>query len=106
MLFLAGAPIRDIDSMIGICINTVARRVVFDPESPIIDTLRDIQADQIHINNHEYITLPEIQSQGILISALFRTLLNIRNLPGEQLYPSGKNLPERLLKPRAGGIDG
>jgi hypothetical protein len=94
--------------MIGICINTGARRVVLDPEASIISTLRDIQADQIEITKHEYITLSEIQSQGIVVSGLFSSLLNIRNLPSEQRqYADDTEVPQDcLLKPRAGGIDG
>jgi hypothetical protein len=104
MTSFAGAPIRDIDSMVGFCINTVARRVVLNPGASIVDTLRDIQADQANITKHEYINFHEIQSQGIPVAGLFRSLLNIRNLPDDQwLYADDK---DRLLKPRAGGIDG
>ncbi|KAF8588133.1 hypothetical protein K439DRAFT_706650 [Ramaria rubella] len=75
------APISDIDTMIGTCINTVPRRIILDLKASIIDTLRGIQTDQTDINKHEYITLSEIQSQGIPVSGLFRSLLNILNAP-------------------------
>ncbi|KAF8572627.1 acetyl-CoA synthetase-like protein, partial [Ramaria rubella] len=96
------APISDIDTMIGTCINTVARRIVLDPKASIIDTLRAIQTDQTDINKHEYITLSEIQSQSIPVSGLFRSLLNILNAPKGQ---QGDHDPrEDLLIPNAGGI--
>jgi hypothetical protein len=88
--------------MVGLCINTVARRVVLDPGALIVDTLRDIQVDQINITKHEYITFHEIQSHGIPVAGLFRSLLNFQNLPGDQRLFSDDE--DRLLKPRAGGI--
>ena len=91
--------------MIGICINTVARRVVFNPESSIIDALHHIQADQLDITKYEYITLPEIQSQGVAVSGLFKTLPNIRNLTKGQEQVGGEETI-RLLTLRDGGIDG
>ncbi|KAF8572696.1 acetyl-CoA synthetase-like protein, partial [Ramaria rubella] len=97
------APLSNIDAMIGTCINTVARRVTLDPGVSVIDTLRGIQTEQIDINKHEYITLPEIQALGVSVSGLFRSLLNILNLSSEQRQGTG--LPDNLLNPRAGGID-
>ncbi|KAF8574906.1 amino acid adenylation [Ramaria rubella] len=103
---LAGrsAPISDIDSMIGTCINTVARRVILDPGASVIDTLRSIQGDQIDIIKHEYITLAEIQAEGIPVSGLFRSLLNILNLPADKLQHNNSSR-HRLLNSRVGGND-
>jgi hypothetical protein len=98
--FIAGAPLRDIDSMVGLCINTVARRVVLDPQASIIEALRDIQADQINITKYEYITFHDIESQGVSIAGLFRSLFNFRNVPEElRLHVDSE---DRLLQPRDG----
>ncbi|KAF8584768.1 acetyl-CoA synthetase-like protein [Ramaria rubella] len=96
------APISDIVTMVGTCINTVPRRVVLNPTASVIDTLRDIQADQTDINKHEYITLSEIQSQGIQVSALFRSLLNIINVPERQ--QGQDDLVESLLNSSTSGM--
>ena len=103
------APIRGIEEMVGTCINTVARRVILHPTMSILDTLREIQADQVEIAKHEYIGLAEIQHHGVPdIGSLFRTLLNIRNLPGDQeLYANEDKLKaEPQLLTGRGGLDG
>jgi Condensation domain len=78
------APIRDINSMTGICINTVARRVILNSAATVLETLRQIQSDQIDISKHENIALSDLQSEGISVSGLFKTILNFRNLPSNQ----------------------
>src|ERR1700684_3987045 len=78
------APIRDINSMMGITINTVPRRVILNPDATVLDTLRQIQLDQIEISKHENIGLADLQSEGLPASELFRSILNFRNLPGDQ----------------------
>ncbi|KAF8574904.1 amino acid adenylation [Ramaria rubella] len=103
LTLLTGAPIDDVDSMIGPCINTVARRVVLDPHVSVIDTLRNLQVDQTDINKYEYITLAEIQAQGIPVSGLFRSLLNILSLPDKPQH--AKRARNRFLNPRGGGND-
>jgi hypothetical protein len=65
-------------------INTVARRVILDPEATVIETLRRIQFDQSEISKHEHITLADLLSDGIPVSGLFKTLLNFRQHVGEQ----------------------
>jgi hypothetical protein len=92
-----------IDTMAGLCINTVAHRVILDPDASIIDALRNIQVDQINITKHEYITFHDIESHGVPVAGLFRSLLNFRNIPGDQrLFADGE---DRLLLARTGGID-
>ena len=105
------APIRGIEEMVGVCINTVARRVILDPTASVIDTLRAIQADQVEITKYEYIGLAEIQRHGVSdVGNLVRTLLNIRNLPGDQELYANEDQPSaepELLTVRAStdGVD-
>ncbi|KAF8572685.1 CoA-dependent acyltransferase [Ramaria rubella] len=107
---LAGrnAPIRDIGTMTGITINTVARRVIQDAEATVLDSLRQIQADQIEIGKHETITLAELQAEGIAVSGLFKSILNFRNLPASEIEEGVPSSAEgRLFEERRnGGRDG
>ncbi|KAF8575295.1 acetyl-CoA synthetase-like protein [Ramaria rubella] len=107
---LAGrnAPIKDIGSMTGITINTVARRVALNPDATVIETLRHIQSDQIEIGKHEHITLADLHSEGIPVSELFKTFLNFRNLPHDQAVDEASSPDAGTLfsKHREGGTDG
>ncbi|KAF8587753.1 amino acid adenylation [Ramaria rubella] len=104
---LAGrnAPIRDIGSMTGITINTVARRVIHNPETTVLDMLRQVQTGQIEISKHETITLADLESEGIPVSGLFKSLLNFRNLPGADLL-EGASSDRLFAASRDGGRDG
>lgn len=75
----ADAPIRNIESMTGVMINTVARRVILNPEATVLETLQEIQSDQLEIGKHENVSLTELQSAGIPVSGMFNTLLNFKN---------------------------
>lgn len=65
--------------MTGVMINTVPRRVVLNPEATLLETLQQIQSDQLEISKHEDISLTELQCAGIPVSNLFNTILNIKN---------------------------
>lgn len=93
--------------MTGITINTIARRVVLNSEATVLDMLRQIQFDQIEVSKHEHITLADLQSEDIPVSGLFRSLLNFRNLPGDQKSVEGHSTDNRLFHdPRSGSRDG
>lgn len=95
--------------MTGITINTVARRVILEPEASIFNTLLAIQRDQIEISRHEHIHLTELRSQGIPAASFFDTVLNFTNFPGDQeKSPSklGYTEDSRLLIRRPGSYDG
>jgi hypothetical protein len=103
------APIKNIDSMTGHCINTVVRRVILKPDASALDTLREIQSQQIEISKHEHITLADLVSQGIPVSGLFRSLLDFTNLPRnqEQLAGGASSSADHLLRNRRpDGLDG
>jgi hypothetical protein len=104
---ILGIPIRDIDSMMGITINTVARRVILDENATVIDTMRRIQSEQIEMSKYEHITLADLQSEGIPVSSLFKTLLNFINLPGEEIQPIQRPSVDCLFRDlRPGSRDG
>lgn len=65
--------------MTGLMINTAARRVIIDPEATVLDMLLRVQAEQLEISKHEYVSLAELQSEGIPVAGMFHTILNFRN---------------------------
>ncbi|KAF8573006.1 acetyl-CoA synthetase-like protein [Ramaria rubella] len=101
------APIKDIGSVTGITINTVARRVAPNPHATVIETLRHIQSEQIEMGKHEHITLVDLHSEGILVSGLFKTILNFRNLPHHAVDVAySPDTGTLLSRHREGGRDG
>jgi hypothetical protein len=108
-MLLLDAPIRDIESMGGICINTVARRVILTATTSILDTLREIQSEQIVISKHGHKSLADLMPQGIPVSGLFRSFLNFINLPSNQdLLANGASstVGHVMSNRRPGGLDG
>ncbi|KAF8572695.1 CoA-dependent acyltransferase [Ramaria rubella] len=95
---LAGrsAPIRGIESMTGVTLNTVARRVIHHPDTSLLDTLRQIQSDQIVLSKHENITAADLDAAGIPVSGLFKSILNFRNAGTATLH-SASSTESRLL---------
>jgi hypothetical protein len=63
--FILDAPVKEIGSLNGVTINTVARRVILNSDETVLDTLRRIQFDQTEIRKHENITLADLLSDGI-----------------------------------------
>jgi hypothetical protein len=102
------APIKNIDSMAGNTINTVARRVILKSDNSILHTLREIQSEQIVISKHEHISLAELISHGISVSSLFKSLLNFTNLPGDRKQPASETnaAADLLWNRRPGSLDG
>jgi hypothetical protein len=96
------ASIRDLASLTGVTINTIARRVTLNSDVTVLETLRQLQLDQIEISRYENITLADLLSAGIPVSSLFKSLLNFRNSPGDQPHPTESHL---FLHPRSDSID-
>ena len=108
-MLLLDAPIRDIESMGGICINTVARRVILKASTSVLDTLREIQLEQIEISKHEHVSLADLISQGMPVFSLFRSLLNFINLPSNQEVLANRAssaVRHVMSNRRPGGLDG
>lgn len=80
--------------MVGIMINTVPRRVVLDPQITVLETLKQVQTEQIEIGKHENITLGELQSEGIPVFGMFDSVLNFRNRPLRDVVERDKLLEE------------
>lgn len=66
--------------MTGVMINTIARRVLLNPTATVLDTLCQVQSEQLEISKHESVALSELQLAGnISAASLFHTILNFRN---------------------------
>lgn len=93
--------------MTGIMINTVARRVLLNPTVTVLETLQQIQSEQIEISKHESISLAELQAEGVPVSSLFNTILNFRNKGFNKVIEQDGRLAKDSLfaKPRTDGRD-
>ncbi|KAA0084465.1 non-ribosomal peptide synthetase [Mycolicibacterium sp. P9-64] len=60
---VAGRPtdLDGIDSVIGLFLNTVPTRVRLRPDRSVADTMRAVQSDRLHLMDHEYLGLGDIQ---------------------------------------------
>ncbi len=80
---VSGRPpeLAGVESMIGLFINNLPRRVRVAPESPLAAWLRDLQQQQIEMRDHEFVSLAQIQqwSQQPWHTRLFDSLVVFQN---------------------------
>ncbi|KAF8573139.1 CoA-dependent acyltransferase, partial [Ramaria rubella] len=103
------APIKDVDTMTGNAVNKVARRVIVNPETSVLETLRRVQLEQIEVSKYEHISLADLVSQGLPVNGLFRSLLNFKNLAGGRKESGGErewSTEDVLGTHRPGSLDG
>jgi len=76
------SPIDGIEEHIGLFSNTIPVRMKLDPQQPLITQLAALQAQQIHLMEHDAIGLGDIQrlAGG---ETLFDTLLVVENYPDQ-----------------------
>ena len=92
--------------MTGVTINTVARRVILNRDSTVLETLRWTQFDQNEISKYDHITLADLLSDGIPVSGLFKTLLNFAQHVREQKATMDNSIDVDLFgNPRSGSRD-
>ncbi len=89
------AELQDIETMVGMFINTLPVRVKVDNGQSVAAWLKEVQTQQVDLRQYEYTPLFEIQkwsevSPGI---PLFNTLLIFENTPGGGVSTTG---PEGL----------
>ncbi|MFE5711896.1 amino acid adenylation domain-containing protein [Streptomyces sp. NPDC056501] len=82
--------VADLDSAVGLFINTVPARVTLRPEESLTDLLRRVQDEHTTLLDHQHLGLAEIQriAGG---AELFDTLVVLEN------YPTGGPEPEKPL---------
>uniref|UniRef100_UPI0006251C0B non-ribosomal peptide synthetase n=1 Tax=Streptomyces odonnellii TaxID=1417980 RepID=UPI0006251C0B len=74
-----------IESMVGLFINTLPTRFVWQPADPLAALLRRLQDEQARLLNHQHLGLAEIQRTAGLAGSgeLFDTLLVFENYPAD-----------------------
>ncbi|WP_240686850.1 non-ribosomal peptide synthetase [Amycolatopsis suaedae] len=77
------AAVPDVETIIGLFLNTVPVRVTFDPAESVLDLLRRLQAERMALNDYEFAGLGTIQAESGH-RTLFDTLFVLRDADGEQ----------------------
>ncbi|MEC3981387.1 non-ribosomal peptide synthase/polyketide synthase [Amycolatopsis sp. H20-H5] len=82
---VAGRPaaVPDIESTIGLFLNTVPARVRFDPAEPVLDLLRRVQSERMDLTPYEFMSLGVLQREAGH-RVLFDTLFVLRNDDGDE----------------------
>src|SRR5262249_33922085 len=77
------ADLAEVDSMVGLFINTLPVRVTLPPKADLVSWLRQLQAQQIDLRRYEYSPLTLVQQWGAVSRGgrLFETLLVFENYP-------------------------
>jgi amino acid adenylation domain-containing protein/non-ribosomal peptide synthase protein (TIGR01720 family) len=72
-----------VEELVGLCINTLPVRVRVDPETDLIPWLRDLQAKQAELRQHEHSSLPQIRTWSEVPPGqpLFESILVFENYP-------------------------
>jgi hypothetical protein len=106
LIHYSDAPIKDLGALTGVTINTIARRVTLNSDVTVLETLRQIQLEQIEISKYENITLADLLSAGIPVSSLFTSLLNFRNILRDQVSLADDSTENHIFQhPRSGSVD-
>ncbi|MBN3859906.1 AMP-binding protein [Neisseriaceae bacterium PsAf] len=81
-LTVSGRPVEvmNVDSMIGLFINTVPCRVHLTPEKTVLDQIKKLQQQLFEMREYEFIGLTDIQ-RTLKINQLFDTLVIFQNTP-------------------------
>ncbi|QIS03832.1 amino acid adenylation domain-containing protein [Nocardia brasiliensis] len=79
---VSGRPpeIPDVDSMVGLFINTVPVRVRFGPRDTLADLLAAVQARQAALLDRQHVGLPEIH-RALGLNVLFDSLIGFESYP-------------------------
>ncbi|WP_329113002.1 non-ribosomal peptide synthetase [Streptomyces sp. NBC_01465] len=79
---VSGRPpaVADVESMVGMFINTVPVRVAYGPGETVGDLLKGLQSRQADLVEHHYYGLPEIQ-KSVGVRSLFDTLVVFESYP-------------------------
>ncbi|MDT7729029.1 MAG: hypothetical protein QOI21_5605 [Actinomycetota bacterium] len=82
---VAGRPssVPDIETTIGLFLNTVPARITFDPRESVLDLLRRVQSERMELSPYEFMSLGVIQREAGH-RVLFDTLFVLRDADGEE----------------------
>ncbi|MFD3938565.1 amino acid adenylation domain-containing protein [Streptomyces sp. NPDC058611] len=84
------APVQDIETLVGLLINTVPARLGWRPEQSLAEVLTAFQDGQADLLDHQHLGLAEIQ-RAVGRGDLFDALVVVENLPeaGDAADPRG-----------------
>ncbi|HWD01294.1 MAG TPA: amino acid adenylation domain-containing protein, partial [Amycolatopsis sp.] len=84
---VAGRPaaVPDIETTIGLFLNTVPTRVRLRPDEPVLDLLRRLQAERLDLTPYEFMSLGVLQREAGH-RVLFDTLFVLRGADGDERY--------------------
>ncbi|MFB7853109.1 amino acid adenylation domain-containing protein, partial [Streptomyces sp. NPDC056053] len=93
------ADLPDVESMVGLFINTLPVRAAAPGEARVVDWLRTLQEGHVELRQYEYSSLADIQRWSAIPGpdALFRSILVFENYPK---LLSGDDLPQGLSRRR------
>ncbi len=74
----------NLNSVVGLCINSVPVRMQFDYNDTVVDALKKVQQQAADTNEHDYCPLSEIIAQTALQSELFQSIMAFENYPDEE----------------------
>ncbi|MCQ0024992.1 amino acid adenylation domain-containing protein, partial [Streptomyces somaliensis DSM 40738] len=80
------ADLPDVESTVGIFINTLPVRIRITPDQRVADWLHDVQLRQTEARRHDYLSLARIQAEAGLPAdtTLFDTLVVFENYPVDE----------------------
>lgn len=90
---VSGRPpeIDNIESMVGLFINTIPVRIMYDCNDRFIDILRKVQGEAAKNKNHHYYPLFKIQAESHLKQNLIDHIMVFENYPTEELIQRNIN---------------
>src|SRR6476646_8335120 len=96
MLLLGKQPQDEsgVESMIGMCINTLPLRVMVEESNSVLDWMRTLQGRNVELRQHEATPLIEIQGWSGLQRnrQLFETVVVFENYPFQEQKTSAPGL--------------
>ena len=78
------AALPGVESMVGLFINNLTTRIKISPEMAVVDWLKEVQAEQVEVREHEHSPLALVQSGSEVPSGqrLFESIISFQNFPG------------------------
>jgi len=91
---VSGRPhdIANIESMVGIFINTIAVRVRLHDQMTVAELLQALQQDALDCEPHHHFPLAQVQAQTALRDRLLGSLFVMENYPLDDLFEEGSEI--------------
>lgn len=86
------APVKDIEGIVGLFINTVPQRIKYGAGTKFTDLLREVQKELLAQGEYDYYSLAEIESFTALKENLFNNILVFENYPVDSAAESSSGL--------------